>query len=138
MLSNPDTLGALGNTPCLWPGVHEVIDEVTDDCGNVGTCSFSLTVKDYAPPTASCQELTTVAIGSDDPLDCYDPANGCEFGGVTIVPASAFDSGSYDNCGNIKLTIRRAINRTATVSRASVAPTVRRHARMITARRNTK
>ncbi len=108
VLSNPDTLGALGNTPCLSQGVHEVIYEVTDDCGNVGTCSFSLTVKDYTPPTASCQELTTVAIGSDDPLDCYDPANGCEFGGVTVVPASAFDSGSYDNCGNIKLTIRRA------------------------------
>ncbi len=107
-LTDPDTLGVLGNTPCLTQGVHEVIYEITDDCGNVGKCSFSLTVRDYTPPVASCQELTTVAVGPDDPLDCYDPGNGCDFGGVTVVPASVFNSGSYDNCGNIKLTVRRA------------------------------
>lgn len=106
--TDPDTLGVLGNTPCLTQGVHEVIYEVIDDCGNIGTCSFSLTVRDYTPPSANCQQLTTVAIGPDDPLDCYDPNNGCEFGGVAVVPASVFNSGSYDNCGNIKLTVRRA------------------------------
>ncbi|HND87316.1 MAG TPA: T9SS type A sorting domain-containing protein [Saprospiraceae bacterium] len=49
-----------------------------------------------------------MAIGIDDPYDCYLPsADGCQFAGVTWVKAKTFDDGSYDNCGNVKFTIRR-------------------------------
>ena len=87
-----------------------------DDCGNTSQCTFNLIVRDYVPPVAACDETTTVAIGIDDPFDCYGPAgyNGqpaaldaCSFAGVTWVKASTFDDGSYDNCNGVKFTIRR-------------------------------
>ena len=111
-----DTLAAFGNTPCLPIGAQTVLYVATDDCGNSTTCTFRLTIRDYVPPVAACDQTTTVSIGTDDPLDCYGPAgpNGlpaaldaCSFGGVTWVKAATFNDGSYDNCNNIKLTIRR-------------------------------
>jgi hypothetical protein len=49
---------------------------------------------DDVSPVATCTEYTTVAIGTDDPTDCYEPSDDCKFAGVTWVPASAFDQGS--------------------------------------------
>lgn len=107
-LNNPDTMAVMPNTPCLPTGTHTVTYTAQDDCGNTSTCSFTLTVLDLTPPAAACDKFTVVAIGPDDPNDCYDPsANGCEFGGVTWVKAVTFDDGSYDNCGNLRFTIRR-------------------------------
>ncbi len=107
-LSIPDTLGVLGNSPCLPAGTHIITYTAVDDCGNTGTVSFTVTVSDFSPPVPTCTEQTTVAIGLDDPQDCYTTsANGCEFGGVTWVRAKSFDQGSYDNCSAIKFTIRR-------------------------------
>jgi hypothetical protein len=106
-LWNPDTLGAFGVTPCLPEGTHTVVYMAEDDCGNTSTCTFRLTVRDFVPPVAACDEHTTVAIGIDDPYDCYEPADGCDGAGVTWVKATTFDDGSYDNCNNIKMTIRR-------------------------------
>jgi hypothetical protein len=111
-----DTLAAFGNTPCLPVGAQTVTYVAMDDCGNSTTCTFRLTIRDYVPPVAACDQTTTVSIGTDDPFDCYGPAgpNGqpagldaCSFGGVTWVKASTFDDGSYDNCNQVKLTIRR-------------------------------
>ncbi|HAD11028.1 MAG TPA: hypothetical protein DCF33_01185 [Saprospirales bacterium] len=113
---DPDTLAAFGTTTCLPVGSQIVMYMAEDDCGNATTCTFRLTIRDLVPPVASCDQTTTVAIGTDDPLDCYGPAglNGqpaaldaCSFGGVTWVKASTFNDGSYDQCNNLKLTIRR-------------------------------
>jgi hypothetical protein len=113
---DPDTLAAFGITTCLPIGSQIVMYMAEDDCGNATTCTFRLTIRDLVPPVASCDQTTTVAIGTDDPLDCYGPAglNGqpaaldaCSFGGVTWVKASTFNDGSYDQCNNLKLTIRR-------------------------------
>ncbi|HLP93964.1 MAG TPA: SdrD B-like domain-containing protein [Saprospiraceae bacterium] len=102
-----DTLGNFGWTPCLPLGTHTVIYTAQDDCGNTATCEFQLTVADYIPPVASCDETTTVAIGGDDVADCYTPADGCDFAGVTWVKASTFNDGSHDNCNDVRFTVRR-------------------------------
>ncbi len=102
-----DTLGNYGTTPCLPIGRHLVTYFAEDVCGNINTCTFWLTVVDDIPPVATCTEFTTVAIGSDDLTDCYEPSGDCKFGGVTWVPASAFNQGSYDNCNDIAFTVRR-------------------------------
>ncbi|MBK6996380.1 MAG: T9SS type A sorting domain-containing protein [Lewinellaceae bacterium] len=102
-----DTLGNFGWTPCLPLGTHTVTYTAQDDCGNTATCSFQLTVADYVPPVAACDETTVVAIGVDDLADCYTPADGCDFAGVTYVKAKTFNDGSYDNCFDVKFTIRR-------------------------------
>ncbi|MEZ4964946.1 MAG: proprotein convertase P-domain-containing protein [Saprospiraceae bacterium] len=106
-LWEPDTLGAFGLSPCLPQGTHTVIYQAEDDCGNTTTCTFRITVRDYIPPVAACDEHTIVSIGLDDPFDCYEPADGCDGAGVTWVKAKTFDDGSYDNCNNIKFTIQR-------------------------------
>ena len=111
-----DTMGAFGWTPCLPQGTHTVTYIAEDDCGNTSSCTFRLTVRDYVPPVASCDETTTVAIGVDDPFDCYGPEGpsgtpaalgACEFAGVTWVKATVFNDGSYDQCNNVKFTVRR-------------------------------
>ena len=111
-----DTLANFGFAPCLPIGTHTVTYVAADDCGNTSSCTFSLTVRDFVPPVAACDETTTIAIGVDDPFDCYGPAgpndlptalDACEFAGVTWVKATTFDDGSYDNCGGVKFTIRR-------------------------------
>jgi len=107
-LWTPDTLANFGTTPCLPLGTHTVIYTVTDDCNNQATCTFRLTVRDFTPPVAACDEFTVVGIGVDDPYDCYLPsADGCEFAGVTWVKATTFDDGSYDNCGNVIFKVQR-------------------------------
>jgi len=104
---NRDTLGRYGNTPCLPIGTHLVTYMAEDVCGNISSCTFDLTVVDDVPPVATCTQFTTVAIGTDDPTDCYVPSGACKFAGVTWVPASAFNQGSYDNCNGIAFTVRR-------------------------------
>ncbi|MBL7780225.1 MAG: T9SS type A sorting domain-containing protein [Saprospiraceae bacterium] len=104
---NADTLGVFGYTQCLPIGTHLVEYLAKDACGNYSTCSFYITVKDYIPPVATCTQFTTVAIGGDDPNDCYVSNEACQGAGVTWVPASAFNQGSYDNCNGLYFTIRR-------------------------------
>ncbi|MBL7803433.1 MAG: HYR domain-containing protein [Saprospiraceae bacterium] len=74
--------------------------QVTDANSNAYTCSFTVTVVDAVAPTVVCAENVVVNLGPDSPNDCYE-------GGVKWVPVSAFDQGSFDNCGAIKLTVRR-------------------------------
>lgn len=107
--NDPDTLASFDLTPCIPVGEHTVRYIAQDACGNTSTCEFQLTVVDYSPPIAACDETTVVAIGKDDPNDCYfaNFAN-CEFAGVTWVHAETFDDGSYDQCSDVKFTIRRA------------------------------
>jgi hypothetical protein len=103
-----DTLGAYGLTSSLPLGTHTVTYTAQDDCGNTTTCTFRLTVADFVPPVASCDETTTVAVGVDDPFDCYGPGlDACKFGGVTTVNATSFDDGSYDQCNGVEFTVRR-------------------------------
>ncbi|MEO6759510.1 MAG: HYR domain-containing protein, partial [Saprospiraceae bacterium] len=88
----PDTLGALGNTPCLPPGTHTVTYTAADDCGNTQSCSFQLTVDDQAPPIVSCDQLTQVALGPN---------------GMVTIDAGTLDDGSFDNCSPVRFKARR-------------------------------
>ncbi len=61
-----------------------------DGCDNFDVCSFDVTAKDQTNPTAICH-TPTVGLST----------------GATIVFASSFDAGSYDNCGVEKIEVRR-------------------------------
>lgn len=74
--------------------------QVTEADGATKICSFSVKVKELTPPVAVCKDVVSVTIGADASNDCYD-------GGVKWLPATFFDDGSYDDCGNIHLTIQR-------------------------------
>ncbi|MFN0034070.1 MAG: HYR domain-containing protein, partial [Saprospiraceae bacterium] len=99
-LQDRDTLATFALTPCLPIGDHTVTYIAEDDCQNTGSCSFTLSVRDFTPPVAICQEFTSVALGVDNPDDCYT-------GAVSWVSATSFNDGSYDHCYNVKFTVRR-------------------------------
>lgn len=71
-------------------GVNTLIYRVYDGCNNYSECEFTVEVQDWTPPVAICQTFTTVAL-------TYD--------GEAEVPATSFDSGSWDDCqmGDIKV-----------------------------------
>ncbi|MFN0213480.1 MAG: HYR domain-containing protein [Saprospiraceae bacterium] len=97
---------ASGSDFPLGPTLNEFI--VTDLDGNTASCSFTITVKDYTPPVAICKQSVSVSISTTDDLnDCYLPNGTNEFASMIWLNAAAFDNNSYDNCSNIRLTIRR-------------------------------
>jgi hypothetical protein len=76
-------------------GAHYVTWTVTDLCGNSSTCTFIINVIDDVVPVANCDFHTIVSLTNDGPR------------GITLVPASVFDDGSYDNCGPVTFRARR-------------------------------
>jgi hypothetical protein len=76
-------------------GTHTVTWTATDACDNESTCSFEITVEDDVPPVPNCDEHTIVSLTNDGPY------------GVTLVPATVFDDGSYDNCSDVTFKARR-------------------------------
>ena len=76
-------------------GIHTATWTITDECYNSSTCSFTITIRDQVPPTVTCHLHTVVALTSDRP------------NGLTLVDASVFDDGSYDNCGPVTFRARR-------------------------------
>ncbi|MDO8366577.1 MAG: PKD-like domain-containing protein, partial [Saprospiraceae bacterium] len=78
-----DTLAVFGFTACLPIGAHTVKYEAEDDCGNVSSCTFEMKVEDLVPPVAICDQFTVVSLAA---------------GGQSLVYATTFDDGSYDNC----------------------------------------
>ena len=96
--SNDGTIVQFGNNYVingLQLGVHYITWTVTDLCGNSSTCSFTITVVDNVVPVANCDAHTIVSLTNDGPR------------GITLVPASVFDDGSYDNCGPVTFRARR-------------------------------
>ncbi len=67
-------------------GEHTFTYLVTDECGNVTTCDFTVIVIDKVPPTPVCDENTEVSLTSD---------------GTARVFAPTFDDGSHDNCSPV-------------------------------------
>ncbi|MEM1324969.1 MAG: lamin tail domain-containing protein [Bacteroidota bacterium] len=65
-----------------------------DECQNEATFGpFNIFVEDDVPPIAVCESVRQVSLGV-----------GCE----AIVPAMAFDDGSYDGCGTLSLSVAKA------------------------------
>ncbi len=64
-------------------------------------------LNDTIPPVAVCSEFVYVSLADDNPNDCYESNGTTQFGGVLTVTPWSFDAGSYDDCGNIRITLQR-------------------------------
>lgn len=75
-------------------GCHVIKYTVTDDCGNetVKYCPFQ--VEDQVAPIAVCNDDLNISLGGE---------------GYARVAASEIDEGSSDNCGLIRIEVRRRI-----------------------------
>ncbi len=66
-----------------------------DKCGYSSSCSMTITILDETPPVPICDEHTIVSLTVGGPQ------------GLTLVSASVFDDGSYDDCGPVTFRARR-------------------------------
>jgi hypothetical protein len=76
----------------LGVGVHTITYTAFDNCTNSSTMQYRVTVQNNTDPVAVCDQFATVSIKSN---------------GYTEVTAQAVDDGSYDECGEVTLKIRR-------------------------------
>lgn len=76
----------------IQPGAYTVTYEAADACGNIATCSTTVTIEDEVPPTVICDGFTIASLDSD---------------GQAIVEADAVDDGSYDWCCIASYEIKR-------------------------------
>ena len=87
-----ETNGVNVELPAGW---HEITYTAYDECYNSSECTWTVHVEDHTPPIPICDQHTVVALTTDGPY------------GLTLVPAHAFDDGSYDECGDVTFTVRR-------------------------------
>lgn len=76
------------------PGVHTVLYQGADECGNMSSCTVQLTVTDDVAPVAACDDQILASISSS---------------GYGILLANVFDEGSSDNCGPVFVKAKRNI-----------------------------
>ena len=93
---------------CANIGEVTVILKATDNNGNAGTCTATVTVEDNMNPVAMCQNITTQ-------LD----ANG-----MAMIAGAAIDNGSTDNCGIASLVATPATFTCAEIGDNNVTLTV--------------
>jgi hypothetical protein len=86
------TNGGFIPAPGLELGVHTILYQAEDECGNITELFVDVEVVDDIAPTAICDEITDVNLSSD---------------GLAVVNASVFDDGSYDNCCLEEFLVRR-------------------------------
>ena len=88
-------LNSNGGTFQIPFGTHTFTYTANDNCGNISSCSVDVNIFENEPPIAVCDQITQVAL--------INP--------VTLVNASSFDDGSYDECGGpVTFTARRMEN----------------------------
>ena len=80
----------------LQKGVTTVTAKVSDMCGNIVKKSFNVTVLDVTPPIAIAKQNIVLSLTSN--------ANG---DGTAKLYGHSLDNGSYDNCSDVRLEVRR-------------------------------
>ncbi|MEZ4910429.1 MAG: HYR domain-containing protein [Saprospiraceae bacterium] len=81
-----------GGKLTLPVGVHKVEYTAIDECGNIGTKFYTVTIRDNTSPLAVCDQLNTVSLKGN---------------GYTEITASSVDDGSSDECSAVTVKIRR-------------------------------
>ena len=85
-----DTLGVIGMA--LFPVGTTTISYVAEDsCGNIGDCTFNLTVADMVPPVARCDTFSILQLLDDGSLS---------------VAATEFNNGATDACSPVTFKAR--------------------------------
>ena len=84
------------------PGGSKITITAYDECGNSNEHTLFLAVLDKADPVAQCNDtIVTTLVATDELLD----------GGISQIPVSAFDHTSFDQCGDIVLSLARRQDR---------------------------
>ena len=85
-------INANGGKLTLPVGVHTIEYTAIDECGNIGTNSYTVTIRDNTSPLAVCDQFNTVSLKGN---------------GFTEITATSVDDGSSDECSAVTVKIRR-------------------------------
>ncbi len=77
-------------------GLHRFRYRVTDDCENVSLKDCWFEVIDKSEPVAQCNEYLNISLSRTE-------------NGVVRIFAKDLDEGSYDNCGAVRIEVRREV-----------------------------
>jgi hypothetical protein len=88
----PDTMGVMGTAAMLPVGTTTITYTVRDDCNNITTCTFNVTVVDDIPPVASCKSP-----GMQISLNAPE----------AYLNATTLNNNSTDNCAPVFFKVRR-------------------------------
>ncbi|MEM9921326.1 MAG: T9SS type A sorting domain-containing protein [Bacteroidota bacterium] len=81
-------------------GLNTITYTATDCCGNETVENITVSVIDDVPPVPVCEGNTVVSISATQ-----NPSTAGL--GVVVVDAETFDDGSYDNCGSVRMFVRK-------------------------------
>jgi hypothetical protein len=84
-------IGLINDAPDFPVGTTVMTYLATDECGNTGSCQWTITLLDLDPPTAVCDTLVQVFLDAD---------------GQKNAPATVLDGGSDDACLPISVKIK--------------------------------
>ena len=79
----------------LEPGPNLITYTAKDGCHNTAECHTIFTVKDLNQPVAICERDKVISLTTSN---------------TTSAPAEVFDNGSFDDCGIVKMQVRRMDN----------------------------
>ncbi len=111
---NCDTMVVVSGTAMpndtFTPGITPVTFTATDGSGNTASCSFSVTVEDFAPPTLTCPQDTVLAAAQDScgafpewvAVVAVDDCDGA------VTPTSPFQPGQFFPVGTTVVTYTAA------------------------------
>ena len=80
----------------LYKGVHTIKYVYKDKCGNESVCSFRVTVVDQTAPVAIAKQNIVIGLSNDGTGN-----------GIAKLFAHQVNNGSYDQCTQVRLEIRR-------------------------------
>lgn len=92
--ASTDTLGVLDTVANFPAGTTAVTYRTVDECGNIATCSFYVSVWDQEPPIAKCDSMAIVTLN---------------FEGEGLLDVSTVDNGSMDSCAPLMFRGRRLL-----------------------------
>ncbi len=81
-----------GPIPPLPIGIHNITFIATTDCGVSGQDIMQVKVEDLQPPAPVCHQYLAIPVNLE---------------GTALVPASVFNAGSTDNCGDVYVKVKR-------------------------------
>ncbi|MCE2789541.1 MAG: hypothetical protein LW630_06465 [Saprospiraceae bacterium] len=88
-------------------GCNEILYTAYDECQNKTEYSMTVVVEDRTSPVAICDQNTNISLTLD---------------GKALVPATAFDDGSYDDCEVGKMLVRRMDQNSCTPCKTPAFP----------------
>uniref|UniRef100_UPI00386CCF81 hypothetical protein n=1 Tax=Algibacter sp. Ld11 TaxID=649150 RepID=UPI00386CCF81 len=118
----PESVNNVSTDAC---GIQSLsLDKTTFDCSNIGDNTVELTVTDNNGNSATCTTTVTIEDNVAPEVLCKDVTVQLSGEGFVTISPSDIDNGSFDNCGDITMSVSPSILECSNVGDNTVTLTV--------------